>query len=141
MQKTLDLKTNNPRPPKDSWAGMVWVPRMADKARAAKADCLGDFMFPCPMDKIILGFLDLGANAFSDLATKNSDDELSLWFQKHLKDMSADELQKANHALLKKQPDTPEKWAKFDKIRNELAPDRKDIDTWAALIEIEEGHA
>lgn len=141
MQKPLDLNNSNPRPPRDSWAGMVWIPRMADKARAAKADSLGDFMYPCPMDKIILGALKLDPDAFSDLATKNSDDDLSIWFQEHLKNTSVHELQKANQALLKKQPDTPEKWAKFEKIRTELAPDRKDIDTWAALIEIEEGHA
>ena len=98
-------------------------------------------MYPCPMDKIILSCLKLDAENFGDLAEKLSDEELSSWFQDHLKNASQNEIEKANQALLTKQPDTPEKWEKFYAIRNELAPDRKDINTWAALIELEENQA
>lgn len=141
MKETLDLSIQNPRSPRDSWAGMVWIPRMTDKARAAKAGTLGDFMYPCPMDKIILEHLKLDAETFGDLAEKHSDEELSSWFKDHLKHTPESEIEKANQALLNKQPDTPEKWEKFNAIRDELAPDRKDINTWAALIEIEENQA
>ncbi|QPJ63113.1 MAG: DUF5069 domain-containing protein [Candidatus Nitronauta litoralis] len=141
MQEVLDLNIRNPRQPRDSWAGMVWIPRMADKARAARVGTLGEFMYPCPMDKIILGCLKLDAGKFGDLAEKLSDEELSSWFQDHLKNAPENEIEKANQALLTKQPDTPEKWEKFYAIRDELAPDRTDINTWAALIELEENQA
>lgn len=136
-----DLEAQNPRGPKEAWVGVVWLPRMADKARAAKAGTLGEFMYPCPMDKIMLQFLKLEANEFSDLANRQSDEHLARWIEDHLKGTPPEEIETANKALLSKQPDTPEKWAKFEKTRDELAPDRKDINTWAALIDLEEGHA
>ncbi len=141
MTTTLNLDTQNPRSPKEAWGGVVWLPRMADKARAAKAGTLGEFMYPCPMDKIMLQFLKLEANEFSALANQQSDDALARWIENHLKEISPKEIETANNALLSKQPDSPEKWARFEKTRDELAPDRKDINTWAALIDLEEGHA
>ncbi len=141
MQSSLDLTTQNPRSPLETFAGIVWLPRMADKARADKAGHLGDYMYPCPMDKIMLEFLELDAEKFSDLVSGHSDEKLSQWFKIHIKNTPRDDLKKANQELLSKQPDTPEKWAKFERLRETLAPDRKDIDTWAKLIDLEEGHA
>ena len=141
MPPTPDLNTENPRGPREECAGLVWIPRMADKARAADAGCLGEFMYPCPMDKLMLDFLELEAERFSALVLEHPDAAFSNWLTGHLKNKTPEEIAEANRQLLAKKPDTPEKQEKFDKIRNDLAPSRQDITTWAALIDLEEGRA
>ncbi len=139
MHTVPDLTTENPRSPQEQWAGLVWLPRMADKARAARINRLGEFMYPCPMDAVMLEALQLSPERFSELAESFSDASFEEWLTRHLADKSTAELETANRTLLSKQPDTPEKWERFYKVRNELAPTRKDITTWAALIDLEEG--
>ena len=53
----MDLTQSFPRSPKMKMSGLVMVPRMIDKARAYNAEALGEYIFPCPLDKIILKFL------------------------------------------------------------------------------------
>lgn len=141
MPPTPDLRSKNPRSPREQWAGLIWIPRMADKARANHAGMLGEFMYPCPMDQLMLDFLELEAERFAGLALEHQDGDLARWLSDHLKIKSPEQISEANRKLLEKKPDTPEKQEKFDKIRNDLAPSRRDITTWAALIDLEEGRA
>ena len=56
-----------------------WLPRMIDKARAARAGTLGDhYRYPCPIDATCLARLGISAEAFADVAENAASDEAVL---------------------------------------------------------------
>ena len=57
----MNLSHTFPRSPRDKLNGLVHLPRMIDKALASKQNTLGEYIFPCPLDKIILNFLQIDA--------------------------------------------------------------------------------
>lgn len=67
--RTKDLSLEEPRAMDASAAGYPWVPRMIDKARAARAGTLGThFRYPCPIDAVCLRRLGVDADTFADAA-------------------------------------------------------------------------
>ena len=58
--------------------GYAWLPRMIDKARAARAQTLGDFIYPCPIDRECLRRLGLDADTFAALVSSLGDDRAIL---------------------------------------------------------------
>jgi hypothetical protein len=54
--------------------GYAWLPRMIDKARAAQAGTLGDYVHPCPVDRACLERLGLDARAFGAVVARSDDD-------------------------------------------------------------------
>lgn len=67
--KAKDLSREEPAPMDATLGGYPWLPRMIDKARAARACSLGDyFRYPCPIDHALLAELGISAAAFADLA-------------------------------------------------------------------------
>ena len=48
-------------------AGLVHLSRMIDKGRAFKEKKLGDYIYPCPLDKIIVNFLRIEAENFANM--------------------------------------------------------------------------
>jgi Domain of unknown function (DUF5069) len=69
-----DLTREKPRPMDARSGGYVWLPRMTDKARASRAGTLGDYLYPCPIDRACLGRLGIDATAFADIAEQSPDD-------------------------------------------------------------------
>jgi hypothetical protein len=63
------------RPMDAELEGYAWIPRMIDKARAARAGSIGDYLYPCPIDRTCLRRLGLGAETFADIASTLVDDE------------------------------------------------------------------
>jgi hypothetical protein len=56
-------------------AGYPWLPRMIDKARAARADTLGDYYrYPCPIDRACLKALGIDPQQFADIAEHAASD-------------------------------------------------------------------
>lgn len=67
--RAKDLSLEEPRAMDASVAGYPWVPRMIDKARAARAGTLGPyFRYPCPIDVVCLRRLGIDADTFADAA-------------------------------------------------------------------------
>jgi hypothetical protein len=58
--------------------GYAWLPRMIDKARAARAGTIGRFLYPCPIDRACLSRLGLDPDAFADLAAALAGDDAIL---------------------------------------------------------------
>jgi Domain of unknown function (DUF5069) len=58
--------------------GYAWLPRMIDKARAARAGTIGDFIYPCPIDRACLTGLRLDAATFADVASGLARDDAIL---------------------------------------------------------------
>ena len=138
----MDLRRQPPRSPRDQSAGYVHLGRMLDKCRARLNDTQGDYISPCPMDRLLLDFAGITAEQFTE-ATKRvaSDENLVEWFRKTAKPHSEAEVAEFNQRLLSHAPDTPEKLASFKKTRDAVDASRTDITTWADLLDLEEGRA
>ncbi|MBM4437755.1 MAG: DUF5069 domain-containing protein [Actinobacteria bacterium] len=58
-----------PRPRDLVIGGIPWIARMADKARARAGGTIGDYIYPCPLDKRVLGEIGMSADEFLNVAT------------------------------------------------------------------------
>jgi len=135
----MNLTDEFPRSPNEKLAGLVHVPRMIDKARAWHQNTLGEYIYPCPLDEMILKFIGANSADFADIAHSKNDAGVADWVKQKCQDHDAESLKKINEALLSRGPDNPEKREKFKEIRDGINPSRTDINTWAALIDLEEG--
>ncbi|MGI6544024.1 MAG: DUF5069 domain-containing protein [Limnochordia bacterium] len=64
-----------PRDPDFLIGDTPWLARMSDKARAKVAGTIGDYIYPCPLDKQLLRKLGLSADEFMQLAIDHPTDE------------------------------------------------------------------
>jgi hypothetical protein len=135
----MDLSRAFPRSPKQEMAGLVHLPRMIDKCRAYKDNTLSDYIFPCPLDKIILNFLRVDAEVFANMANDKKDDEINEWAKGHTESKSKSDLDFINKQILERKPDSKDRLEYFNELRNKIDPSRTDINTWADLIDLEEG--
>jgi Domain of unknown function (DUF5069) len=67
--RTKDLAREEPRAMEETLEGYAWLPRMIDKARAADAQTLGDYVHPCPVDLRCLGLLRVEPMRFREIAS------------------------------------------------------------------------
>jgi hypothetical protein len=135
----IDLSRRPPRSPycKDV-AGIVLVARMADKARASKAGTLGEYIYGCPLDMRTLPFLGISKDQFADAAVQNPNDiELGDWVLKR-SGKTEGEIEEFNRIASARKPESDEERARFQKYLNEIAPGRTDIDTWFALLDLDD---
>jgi hypothetical protein len=135
----MDLSRAFPRSPKQEMAGLVHLPRMIDKGRAYKENKLADYIFPCPWDKIILNFLRVDTEVFANMTCDKKDDEINDWAKAQTKSKSQNDLDFINKQILERRPDSEDRLDYFNDLRNKIDPSRTDVDTWADLIDLEEG--
>ena len=135
----MNLTQESPRSPREKMADLVHLPRMVDKARAAQQNTLGEYIYPCPLDKIMLEFLGVDSDTFQKKACNNAEEALSAWVLSQCQNRSLGDKDAVINKILKGQPDSPEKWETFHEIRNGLDPSRTDLNTWVDLIDLEEG--
>ena len=134
----MDLTQSLPRSPKMKIGGLVMVPRMIDKARAYNAKTLGEYIFPCPLDKIILEFLNISHEEIIHLVQRLTDDEIALWIKNKCLNYSEDDKERVNQKILEQKPNTQKSLHRFNKLRNDISPTRIDITTWVDLLELDE---
>lgn len=137
--RTVDLTTRPPRTPYDrSIAGIYGLMRVADKARAAKADKLNGYIYNCPIDQAIFSFLDITAEDFQEAAYHNVNNiELSNWVHNNTKRTQA-EISHFNYDIAHKGPDTDELQTIFNQVRDRVAPGRIDITAWFDLLDLDD---
>jgi len=135
----MDLSRAFPRSPKQEMAGLVHLPRMIDKCRAYKENKLADYIFPCPLDKIILTFLQVDAEVFANMTNDKKDDEINEWAKEQTESKSQSDLDFINKQILERRPDSKDRLEYFNELRNKIDPSRTDVNTWADLIDLEEG--
>ncbi|WP_447603717.1 DUF5069 domain-containing protein [Nitrospira sp. Nam80] len=115
---------------------------MLDKCRATLIGTQGDYIYPCPMDRLLLDFTGITAEQLTEAAKRaSSDEKLVEWFSKTAHPRSEAEVAEFNQRLLSHAPDTPEKLASFKKTRDTIDASRTDITTWADLLDLEEERA
>lgn len=72
---TPDLRSGAPRRWSEELGGVRWLPRLIDKARAARAGTLGDYLFgQSPMDRDLLNRLGLRHRDFFAIVAVAEDD-------------------------------------------------------------------
>lgn len=120
-------------------AGLVHLGRMIDKGRAYKEKKLADYIYPCPLDKIILNFLRIDANTFANMTIEKKDEEISDWAKGLVESKSQKELGFINEQILQRKPDSEDRLKYFNEIRNKIDPSRSDVTTWVDLLDLEEG--
>jgi hypothetical protein len=135
----MDLSRAFPRSPKQEMAGLVHLPRMIDKCRAYKENKLANYIFPCPLDKIILTFLQVDAEVFANMTNDKKDDEINEWAKEQTESKSQSDLDLINKQILERRPDSKDRLEYFNELRNKIDPSRTDVNTWAELIDLEEG--
>ena len=135
----MDLSRAFPRSPKQKIAGIVHLGRMIDKGRAYKEKKLADYIYPCPLDKIILDFFCIEADTFADMTIEKKDEEISNWAKELIKSKSPDELDLINKIILEKKPDSEDRLKYYNKVRDKIDPSRSDLTTWVDLLDLEEG--
>jgi hypothetical protein len=135
----MDLSRAFPRSPKQEMSGLVHLPRMIDKGRAYKENKLADYIFPCPLDKIILSFLRIDAEVFANMIIEKNDDEINEWAKEIIKSKPQSDLDFTNNQILERKPDSKDRFEYFNELRNKIDPSRIDVNTWAELIDLEEG--
>ena len=135
----MDLSKVFPRSPKQKMAGLVHLGRMIDKARAFKEKKLADYIYPCPLDRIILNFLCIEADTFANITVKKKDEEISNWVKELIKSKTPNDLVLINKIILEKKPDSEDRLKYYNKIRDKIDPSRSDLTTWVDLLDLEEG--
>ncbi|SVB29917.1 uncharacterized protein METZ01_LOCUS182771, partial [marine metagenome] len=118
--------------------GIVMIPRMIDKSRAYHSNSLGEYIFPCPLDRIVLEFLGTDHREFAYQTQTLSDKKMALWIGEKCLYKSKNDKDLINNRLLKQKPDTIESLERFNKIKNKIGLIAKNITTWVELIEVEE---
>jgi len=134
-----NLKAEYPRSSNELLAGYLHLARMIDKARAREAGVNGDYIYPCPLDKAFLSFLEVNEQDFAYAAKTRTDDLILEWLAVHGRHRSKKQIELWNAQMLERGPDDDAKWAYFKKTRDALDATRSDIVTWIALLDLEEG--
>ena len=87
-----------PRRGREPMGGFLWLARVYDKGRAAKAGTIHDYIYPCPMDKGMFSRWGISVGDFEDALLTCSDDAALLrWAQQRIDAAKRDA---ANHWLL-----------------------------------------
>ena len=135
----MDLSKVFPRSPKQKIAGLVHLGRMIDKARAYKEKRLADYIYPCPLDNIILNFLCIEADTFANITVEKKEEEISNWVKGLIKSKTTNDLVLINKIILEKKPDSEDRLQYYNKTRDKIDPLRSDVTTWVDLMDLEEG--
>ena len=135
----MDLSKVFPRSPKQKMAGLVHLGRMIDKGRAYKEKKLADYIYPCPLDKIILNFLCIEADTFANITVEKKDEEISNWVKELIKSKTPNDLVLINKIILEKKPDSEDRLKYYNTTRDKIDPTRSDLTTWVDLMDLEEG--
>lgn len=135
----VDLTRSYPRSPKLLLGGYPHLARMIDKARAKAAGALGEYIYPCPLDRALLDFLAINDEAFLAVAKDRPDDEVLRWVQEHARAHSPQEVRAWTQAFFNRKPKDEESLRYFLDTRNRVAPHRTDVTTWIDLLDLEEG--
>ena len=134
----MDLRSQYPRSVRVKLGGYVHLARMIDKCRAKHAGLLGEYIYPCPMYKLLLDFAEVSGDVFFEAVASRTDEEMLRWFQSTAKPHTSQEIEEWNMSLLNRGPETDEKRAYFIKTRDSIDPSRTDITTWADLLDLDE---
>ena len=137
----VDLQRHAPRSPYNTDVyGTVQIARLIDKGRAFNSVTLGEYFYgeESGMDRAILSFLGISAAEFAEaLKTLPTDADVEAWLKTHYPKHEA-AIKTFNETMTHLGPETERHKAMIAKMLNKIAPDRTDINTWFALMELDD---
>ena len=90
--------TQFPRRGRDEFGGAFWLLRVSDKGRAAAANTIGDYIYPCPMDKGVMERWGVTPDEFNAaLRAHHTDQEMLVWLQERT---TGERIREANEWLV-----------------------------------------
>lgn len=133
----VDLNRRAPRSPYNTDVyGMVQLARLVDKGRASNSNTLGAYFYgeDSGIDRATLAFLGVSATAFAEkLETLSTDTEVETWLTAEHPKSDSDIA--AYNAQMTQMGPTDERYkALMASMINKIAPERTDINTWFALM-------
>ena len=136
----MDLIKNFPRSPYEKVDDYMMLGRTIDKAHATLQGLLGEYMYDCPLDKRLFGFLGISAHQLLELVENSENDEDVVDLLKAIQvERNTEEIKQFNDQILESGPNDDESQVYFERLRQKHAPDRPDISSWFDIIEAEEG--
>src|SRR3989442_14057288 len=75
---------------------------MIDKARAREAGLNGPYIYPCPLDKTLLSFLDVSDQDFAYAAKSRTDALILEWLAIHARPRSKKQIEIWNKQMLER---------------------------------------
>ena len=136
----VDLTAGPPRSARaKDIAGICGVARMADKARAERAEKIGEYLYgdASGQDVRILNFLGISAADFQEAAVNNPNNlEIGAWVRENC-DKSDAEIETFNETLVNYSPNETSQ-ERFNARLQEIDPSRTDINTWVALQDLDD---
>ena len=136
----MDLTKNLPRSPYEKVDDYMMLGRTIDKAHATLQGLLGEYMYDCPLDKRLFGFLGISAHQLLELVENSENDEDVVDLLKTIQvERNTEEIKQFNDQILESGPNDDESQVYFERLRQKHAPDRPDISSWFDIIEAEEG--
>ena len=136
----MDLTKNFPRSPYEKVDGYMMLGRTIDKAHATLQGLLGEYMYDCPLDKRLFGFLGISAPQLLELVENSENDEDVVDSLKTIQvERNTEEIEKFNDQIAESGPNDDESRVYFERLRQKHVPDRPEISSWFDIIEAEEG--
>ncbi len=142
MRGDHESNDRKPRSPKDKLVGLLSLKRVIDKAKAYNEGQLGEYDYDCPHDKPVFEFLGTNGEEFARKVKElGTDDAIAAWVQSQfLSKKSPDEIAKYNAERMRWHPEPGSPGAQyFEKLREQVAPGRKDVVTWFDVLDLDEG--
>ena len=137
----VDLNRRAPRSPYNTDVyGMVQLARLIDKGRAFNSNTLGAYFYgeDSGIDRATLASLGTSAAEFTEaLKTLSTDAEIEAWLKANHPKSEAD-IEAYNEQMTRMGPTTERHKAMMAKMLNKIAPERTDINTWFALMNLDD---
>lgn len=134
----MDLTKTYPRSVHEKLFGLVQLPRTIDKGKAKAYGNTGEYNYDCPMDKALFEFLGMnGDELLAVIKNAKSDAEIEAYCKPFVDKKPPSEIERWNHEWVTHKPEGPS-LEYFLKLRNEIAPDRTDVTSWADLLDLDE---
>jgi hypothetical protein len=113
---------------------------MLDKARAAANGTLGEYVYPCPLDKRLVDFIGISPDQILSLAKEDkSDSEILAFINEHMKPArSSWEIEAWSRWLESMGPGDSQRHGRFSESITRLAPSREDIRTYFDNLDLDD---
>ncbi len=138
----MDLTKEFPRSPNDRLLGIPMLPRTIDKARAALAGTLGEYVYgeKSGFDTALLDFLGLTPEQFLEGVRSSADDAAMVrWIQSHVPDLTPARIDEFARNFINDGDDDADR-ARFAERRAKLPPQvQSKVKGWADLLDVSEG--
>jgi hypothetical protein len=124
-----DLTQYPPRSPRVRLGGCVHLPRLLDKARAFIAGKNGEYHYECPLDKMLLEFLEIDSGELLMEVKKGGSDTQMLAWVVAKTTRKPFEISSWSAWMMARGPGAADSHEFFSTAIKQIAPDREDIQT------------